>query len=121
MGLFTRKQTVTFPWVQLTSSAQLHELMEQSAAIPVLLFKHSTRCSISALAKSRFEQKWNAEPNECICVYLDLLNYRSLSNEIETLTGVAHESPQAILLKNKRVVYEDSHTGISATTILTLL
>ncbi|MES2556592.1 MAG: bacillithiol system redox-active protein YtxJ [Bacteroidota bacterium] len=121
MGLFTRQQAVLFPWVPLTTSAQLHDLMEQSEEVPVLLFKHSTSCSISALAKNRFEQKWNAEPNECVCVYLDLLSYRALSNEIETLTGVMHQSPQAILIKNKRVVYEDSHTGISAATILTLL
>ncbi|ASS50576.1 MAG: hypothetical protein A3D31_13510 [Candidatus Fluviicola riflensis] len=121
MGLFTRQQTVTFPWVRLTSSVQLHDLMEQSEEVPVLFFKHSTSCTISAMAKNRFEQKWTAEPNECLCVYLDLLSYRALSNEIETLTGVIHQSPQAILIKNKRVVYEDSHTGISAAEILTLL
>ena len=121
MGFFSRQQTVTFLWVSLTSSAQLHELIAQSDEVPVLLFKHSTSCSISAMAKNRFEQKWIAEPNECVCVYLDLLSYRALSNEIETLTGVIHQSPQAILLKNKRVVYQNSHNGISATEILALL
>ena len=121
MGLFTKKPAVLFPWVPLTSSEQLRVLIEQSTEVPVLLFKHSTSCSISALAKNRFEQRWTAEPSECICAYLDLLSYRALSNEIETITGVRHQSPQAILIKDKRVVYEDSHNGISATTILTLL
>lgn len=121
MGFFTKKPTVQFPWVPLTSSEQLQALIEQSTEIPVLLFKHSTSCSISAMAKNRFELNWNAAPTECTCVYLDLLSYRAVSNEIETLTGVRHQSPQAILLKNKQVVYDDSHNGISPTTILTLL
>lgn len=120
MGFFSKTKN-TFPWTELTSIDQLHALMEQSVEIPVLIFKHSTSCSISAMAINRFENKWTASPEACVVVYLDLLRFRSISNEIATITGVQHQSPQALLLKNKQVVYADSHNGIDAATIQSLL
>lgn len=120
MGFFTKTKN-TFPWTELTSIDQLNDLIEQSAEIPVLIFKHSTSCSISAMAINRFENKWTASPEACLVIYLDLLRFRAISNEIATKTGIQHQSPQAILLKNKQVVYTDSHSGIDAVTIQSLL
>ncbi len=101
MGFFSSSRS-NFPWVKLTSSEQLDELIQRSHEVPVLLFKHSTSCSISAMAISRFENKWKANDSLCICVYLDLLANRPLSNEIAVKTGIVHQSPQAILLKNEK-------------------
>lgn len=120
MGLF-RSSTPTFPWVELTNETQLQEFIEQSVNTPVLLFKHSTRCSISSMAKSRFEKNWKLNPEQCICVYLDLIAYRSISNLIESTLKVQHQSPQAILLINKEVVYSASHNGIDANEISELI
>lgn len=111
----------TFPWVKLTSIEQLDELYAQSATVPVLLFKHSTTCSISAMTINRLETKWTAAPESCICVYLDLLAFRPLSNAITEKTGVRHESPQAILLKDGQVVYSASHGYINAAEIQSFL
>ncbi|TSJ46591.1 bacillithiol system redox-active protein YtxJ [Fluviicola chungangensis] len=119
MGLFSNKQKTAFPWVKLTSSEQLQELLQSSETKPVLLFKHSTRCSISSMALNRFENQM--DPEKATCVYLDLLVYRSLSNEIEALTGVQHQSPQAILISNHKVIYTETHNGISASDILKLI
>lgn len=119
MGLFSGKQKVAFPWVELTSSEQLDELLQSSETKPVLLFKHSTRCSISSMALNRFEN--NMDPERATCVYLDLIAHRSLSNEIETRTKVAHESPQAILITNHEVIYSATHNGINAQEILKLI
>jgi bacillithiol system protein YtxJ len=120
MGLFGSKKT-TFPWTPLTSVEQLDELIGQSETIPVLIFKHSTRCNISAMVINRFENAWKAGPESCVVAYLDLLAYRNVSNAIEQKTGVLHESPQAILIKNGKVVYEESHGSIDASFIQTLL
>lgn len=120
MGLF-RSSTPTFPWVELNSETQLQELIEQSTQLPVLLFKHSTRCSISSMAKSRFEKNWKANESQCVCVYLDLIAHRNISNLIESELKVTHQSPQAILLINKEVVYSASHNGIDAKEIATLI
>jgi bacillithiol system protein YtxJ len=119
MGLFSSKQKAVFPWVELTSSEQLQELIQSSETKPVLLFKHSTRCSISSMALNRFETKMN--PEKCTCVYLDLIAYRSLSNEIEQLTKVQHQSPQAILISNHEVIYSATHSEIDASEIMNLL
>lgn len=119
MGLFSSKQKAAFPWVKLTTSEQLHALLESSDTKPVLLFKHSTRCSISSMALNRFEN--NMDPEKATCVYLDLLAYRPISAEIETLTRVEHQSPQAILVDHNEVIYSATHTGISASDILKLI
>ncbi|MNV38223.1 hypothetical protein D3C71_1297690 [compost metagenome] len=119
MGLFSSKQKPEFPWVNLTSSEQLHELFDSSVEKPVLLFKHSTRCSISSMALNRFETKM--DPEKAICVYLDLLAYRSLSDEIAELTKVQHQSPQAILINNREVIYSATHSEIDASEIMKLI
>jgi bacillithiol system protein YtxJ len=122
MGLFSstpKKPAVN--WVNLTSSAQLHELIKEAATTPVLLFKHSTRCSISAMALNRFEKEWDDSKPTCICVYLDLIANREISNEIATLLKVEHQSPQAILVRNDEVIYVESHNGISASSIQALI
>ncbi len=117
MGLFTTSSASSFPWKALTSVDQLQELIAHSNEKPVLLFKHSTRCSISSMALNQFEREWQGSDVSCELYYLDLLNHRDVSNKIEELTGVVHQSPQAILLKNGVVVYDASHHHISANSI----
>lgn len=120
MGLFgfgTKKETESFPWKQLTSIEQLKEIMANSVDQPVLLFKHSTRCSISTMALSRFQKEWNQENKSIDLYYLDLLNHRDISSEIAELTSVVHQSPQAILISNNDVKYTATHSSISAADI----
>ncbi|WP_077922557.1 bacillithiol system redox-active protein YtxJ [Spirosoma sp. 209] len=99
-------------WNKLTSDAQLAEIKEESAQHPVLIFKHSTTCSISAMALSRMERNWN-EQLGVKPYYLDLLANRPISNKIEHEFGVEHESPQVLLIRNGQCVYDASHMAIS--------
>ena len=109
-------------WHKLTDISQLNDIQnlskEQSdKGLTVLLFKHSTRCSISSMALNRLESKWN--DNEKIqAYYLDLLNHRDISNEIASIYSVEHASPQVLLIKNGICIYHASHTAISAADIL---
>lgn len=103
------------PWNEMTTEAQIAEAIERSHEKPQLIFKHSTRCSISSMAKSRLEREWNLENVEPW--YLDLIAYRNVSNAIASQLGVHHESPQAILLKDGIVVYDASHNSISVSEI----
>ena len=91
-------------WHPLTDLNQLQEIISISNQQPyenlaVLLFKHSTRCSISSMALNRLETRWKDE-EKIPAYYLDLLNHRDISNEIETLFNVEHASPQVLLIKN---------------------
>ena len=121
MGIFSFGSKSNFDWIDLNSSEQLNEIIEQSTEKPVLLFKHSTRCSISAMAKNRFESEWELNNEVCPTYYLDLITFRPISNEIAEKTGVEHQSPQVIVLKNKEVIYQASHNGIDAKAIQALL
>ncbi len=97
-------------WLPLTSIEQLEQIKQASNNKPQLIFKHSTTCSISKMAFSRFER---AEAPETIdFYYLDLLNHRNVSNAIAEFFQVHHESPQVILIKNGACVYDESHYGI---------
>ena len=120
MGLFSsnKDDRMSGPnWIILKDSSQLTELTNSSSDKPVLFFKHSTRCSISTMAKHRLERKWDLSDEEIIPVYLDLLNYRSLSNELAEKFNVRHESPQVLLVKNGQSIYNASHGEISVDAI----
>lgn len=101
-------------WKELTSEAQLDEIIKDSDSKPVAIFKHSTRCGISTRAKFVLEEEWDYKEEELDFYYLDLLQHRNISNKIAELTGVQHQSPQVILLKKGDPVYEETHHAISA-------
>ena len=103
-------------WIDLADEQQLEQLKEQSKQQPVVIFKHSTRCSISSMAKNRLERETPADGLPFY--YLDLIRYRPLSNKIATDFNVHHESPQILIIKNGECTYEDSHNGINMQDIL---
>ena len=103
-------------WIQLTNEAQLAEIKQESYTKPVVLFKHSTTCSISAMAKNRLDRAKTIE--NVPFYYLDLLRYRPISNAIAEQFDVHHESPQILLIKNGECIYDESHNGISMDDIL---
>lgn len=114
MGFFSSKSD--FPWLNLTSIEQFNQFFESEQAF--FVFKHSTRCSISSMAQSNFERNYQLD-DEITPLFLDLLNHRDVSNYIAEKTGVYHQSPQIILLKNKEVIYHASHEQINADKIIT--
>ena len=113
--MFSGGGTSNVPWKELTTEAQISEVVELSHEKPQLIFKHSTRCSISSMAKTRLEREWDLENVEPW--HLDLISYRNVSNAIASELGVHHESPQAILLKDGVVVHNSSHNSISVSEI----
>lgn len=68
-----------------------------------VLFKHSTRCPLSASAIREFEAVAAGHPDAARYVYLDLIAHRDVSDEIEKRLGVPHQSPQAIVLEGGSV------------------
>ena len=97
-------------WKNLDSEFQLKSIIEDSHSSPQVIFKHSTTCPISSMAKRRLEGNWSLDINP---YYLDLLSYRSISNAIADKLNVRHESPQIILIHNGKAIYNESHLDIS--------
>ena len=97
-------------WIPLTDVAQLNAIAEKSNAQSVVLFKHSTRCSISHMAKGRLDRNEDIPTTDFY--YLDLIANRNISDEIAKRFQVHHESPQILLIRNGECVYVESHNGI---------
>lgn len=100
-------------WHDLKSIAQIESLRLESNDAPVVIFKHSTRCSISKVTLDRLERSWNdSEVGNAKAYMLDLLSYRQVSDHIVNTFGIQHESPQIMVLRNGQVIYDDSHFQI---------
>lgn len=100
-------------WLSLTTEEQLQHIKALSKTKPQLIFKHSTRCGISRMVLSQFEKEFSLAENQMDLYYLDLLNYRSVSDAIATIFDIEHQSPQVLIIKNESVVAHDSHSGIT--------
>jgi bacillithiol system protein YtxJ len=94
-------------WETLTSTQQFLELLASTRQFAI--FKHSTRCAVSSMAKSRVEREWNFDMP---IYYLDLIRHRDVSDLIADTTHIEHESPQLIVFKDGQAVYHASHNGI---------
>ena len=100
-------------WNHLEHADQLNQLITESAEKNILIFKHSTRCNISRAALDRLERNWKDEEVKNIKLYfLDLLSYRNISNAIADTFQVEHQSPQVLIIRNGKSVYDNSHYGI---------
>ena len=103
-------------WIPLTSEAQLPDIIARSEEKAQVIFKHSTRCSISSVAMQRLKR--GGLPGEIDFYYLDLITYRGLSNKVADLFGVTHESPQILIIRNGSCVYDESHLSITVDDII---
>ena len=109
-ALFTKDFYLHMNWITLTNEQQLQQLKANSNVKPQVIFKHSTRCSISSVAKNRLER--SSQPDEIDFYFLDLIKFRAMSNKIAEDFKVYHESPQILLIKNGKCIYDESHSGI---------
>jgi bacillithiol system protein YtxJ len=105
--------TPKMDWNNLTDLGQLNEIITLSSDTPVAIFKHSTRCSISRMALKQFENEFDFS-DKVTPYFLDLIAYRDVSNEISNRFGVQHQSPQLILIKDGKAIYNASHSDIDA-------
>lgn len=122
---FSKKNRVVFTkmknWKTISSEKDVMALIDNSLHRPQIIFKHSTRCGISAYAESRLiDGSGLLEPKADIH-YLDLLAHRGVSDFIAKELGIRHQSPQVIVLKNKKVVYSATHHSIDAALIASYL
>ena len=120
MGLFKNlfkaapeKDTKVLPWIPLNSIAQLNLITEASKSKPQIIFKHSNRCGISKMVLNRFIDDYELTEKRADLYYLDILNYRDVSNEVSYRFQILHESPQLLIIKDGEVVAHGSHGVIT--------
>jgi bacillithiol system protein YtxJ len=123
MGFFgfgkkNSEQNSSVNWFRLKEAADLDQLIQKdSFEKPVMLFKHSTRCSISSMAINRLESQWDIDEELLQPVYLDLITYRDISNKIAADLDVMHQSPQILIVKDGKCTYQASHSQIDVADI----
>ncbi len=98
-------------WREIQHADELNDMIRNGSDGPFkLVLKHSYRCALSSMIKSRIERE--ADPR--VHYYLiDVINGRSVSNQLASLTDVTHESPQAFLFEGDRLIEVKSHMAIS--------
>ncbi|MFC5282846.1 bacillithiol system redox-active protein YtxJ [Pedobacter alpinus] len=106
-------------WIKLEDISQLNEV-KANAGYSVI-FKHSTRCSISMMAKKRVDMDLDDLPETVKPYFLDLIAYREISNQIAEVFSVHHESPQLLLIKDGECILDQSHGDISIEETLELI
>jgi bacillithiol system protein YtxJ len=101
-------------YFELNKMEQFDEMDEISTTKSVVIFKHSTRCSISRMALKQFDAAFNYPEEKIDWYLLDLLNHRDLSNEIAHRYNVTHQSPQILVIQNGKAVFNASQDNIAA-------
>ena len=104
-------------WKQLTSVEDLENAISASDLGTVVLFKHSTRCSVSRMAIKMFEAGWDDSLKTVSAYYLDLLEYRPVSIAITEKLGIEHQSPQMLVLSKGQVVHHANHNAIDVNSV----
>ena len=100
-------------WQRLEEERQIEEMLSLSQSQPVLLYKHSPSCGISAMVKHQIERDWEFSEEELAVYYVDVIQHRPVSRAFADQVGVAHQSPQVILLDKGEAIYATSHHMIS--------
>ncbi len=122
MGIFNnllsrskeQKDDRVLPWIALNALHQLEAISERSKSKVQVIFKYSTRCGISRMVLNQFERTYDLSSDDLDLYFLDLINYRMVSNEVVQKFQVIHESPQLLIIKNGAVVAHGSHSGVNA-------
>jgi bacillithiol system protein YtxJ len=107
--IFQSKTSNQMKWKELNNINDLETALKASHEQPVALFKHSTRCSVSLMAKKSVERFWDLDID---AYYLDLIAHRDVSNSIAEQLDIYHQSPQMILVKDGKAIYDASHGSI---------
>ena len=105
---------------ELTSLDDFAHFLTESETKALFLFKHSTACPISAGAFQKY-QAFLSKPDQQEHAFVKVIEHKAISNEIENLTGVRHESPQVLLISHGKVLWHASHRAITETTLQTAL
>ena len=107
------KEKKVLPWIPLNDLQQLEFIEEKSKTKTQVIFKHSTRCGISRMVMNQFVAMYNLTEKDLDLYYLDLLNYREISNQVGVKFMIMHESPQLLVVRNGNVVRHASHGSIN--------
>lgn len=108
-------------WIHLSVPDQINELITESGSIPIVIYKHSSRCGLSYMTENKLESGWEVLKPKVNLYFLDVIRYRNVSAAVAERFNIRHQSPQILVIKNGICVYNTSHHEINVDTILKFL
>ncbi len=92
----------------------LDALLGTSAGRPVVLFKHSHTCGVSAEALDELVDHLGRKRSDARYAIVTVQTHRTLSNAVTQRFGVRHETPQVLLIRDGKVVWSATHFRVTA-------
>jgi bacillithiol system protein YtxJ len=103
-------------WIPLETPEQLQQILSESDTHPVIIYKHSTRCSISSATLGRIERS-GSSIMDYKTYFLDVIRCRPVSNLVAETFSIEHESPQLLLISRRQAILNLSHFEIDLAAI----
>lgn len=97
-------------WEYAKTTSSINAMISSNET--VLFFKHSYKCGLSAMILKDFESEWDVSKKKCRIVFIDVLKNREISNYLSDITGIRHHSPQAIVTRKSKILYQATHGKI---------
>ncbi len=107
------QEAASILWIPLEDMGQLEALGKKDGPLYRVVFKHSTRCGLSAMMLRRFESTWAGLETDTAFYLLDLVRYRELSDALADRFDLRHQSPQVLLIRQGELVASASHGDIA--------
>lgn len=99
-------------FLQINASEDIDDILNKSQAKPQIIFKHSTACPVSRMSYEKMKLEYPLNNSQADLYYIGVIEQREISNYIASSLGVVHESPQLIVIKNGRAIFNESHLMI---------
>lgn len=104
--------------IEISDIKKLQDILDNAEKGTLLIFKHSTRCPVSSHAKKELEKFLENNPKYKENTFLiKVIESRELSNYITETTGIEHQSPQLLIMKDGKVLIHLSHFQITVKSI----
>jgi bacillithiol system protein YtxJ len=110
-------QSDKLSWQYIQGAEEIINIKNGLTEQTVLFFKHSHRCGLSELILDDLEKDWRRSPQEVRLIFVDVWQQRAIANLIAEEFGIKHHSPQAILVRKGKVIYQQSHGRIKVVDI----
>lgn len=100
-------------FLEIQDVDSIDQIISKSYELPQVIFKHSTICPISRIAYEKMKAEYPMKSEEADLYYIGVIEQRPLSNYISEALNVQHESPQLIIIKDGKAIYNESHLMIN--------
>ncbi len=100
-------------WKIITDIKDLDTISTLSKSTPCVIYKHSSRCTMSEMMQHILESDWKFEDDEVQPYFLDILQHRNIAIAIAERFEVYHQSPQLLLIQDEICTYDADHLDIS--------